>query len=87
MTIALFQGEKLSAEQAFASGSLDAKQESFALKPEKKIDLAVAVTSTPNHAENVVGLIRGSDPVMKNEYVIISAHLDHIGFSGDATRR
>jgi Zn-dependent M28 family amino/carboxypeptidase len=61
---------------------LDAKQESFALKPEKKIDLAVAVTSTPNHAENVVGLIRGSDPVLKNEYVIISAHLDHIGLSG-----
>ncbi len=81
MTLALFQGEKLTAEQAFASGSSDAKQESFALKPEKKIDLSVAVTSTPSHAENVVGLISGSDPVLKNEYVIISAHLDHIGFS------
>ncbi|PTX18432.1 Zn-dependent M28 family amino/carboxypeptidase [Pontibacter mucosus] len=28
---------------------------------------------------NVVGKIEGSDPVLKNEYVVHSAHLDHIG--------
>lgn len=28
---------------------------------------------------NVVGLIVGSDPTLKNEYVIFTAHLDHIG--------
>ncbi len=28
---------------------------------------------------NVVGLIEGSDPALKNEYVVLSAHLDHIG--------
>ena len=28
---------------------------------------------------NVVGMIEGSDPVLKNEYVIMSAHLDHTG--------
>jgi hypothetical protein len=28
---------------------------------------------------NVAGLIEGSDPVLKNEYVILSAHFDHIG--------
>lgn len=29
---------------------------------------------------NVVGLIEGNDPKLKNEFVIISAHYDHIGF-------
>ncbi len=29
--------------------------------------------------ENVVAMVEGSDPVLKNEYVIVSAHLDHIG--------
>jgi hypothetical protein len=29
---------------------------------------------------NIVGLIEGSDPELKNEYVIISAHHDHLGF-------
>ncbi|MCX2740312.1 M28 family peptidase [Pontibacter anaerobius] len=28
---------------------------------------------------NVVGKIEGSDPVLKNEYVVHSAHLDHVG--------
>ncbi|MFZ4591132.1 MAG: M20/M25/M40 family metallo-hydrolase, partial [Ignavibacteria bacterium] len=28
---------------------------------------------------NVAGLLEGSDPVLKNEYLIIGAHLDHVG--------
>jgi len=31
--------------------------------------------------ENVVGILEGGDPVKKNEFVVISAHLDHIGLS------
>lgn len=30
-------------------------------------------------APNVIGIISGSDPALKDEYVVISAHLDHIG--------
>ncbi|GGW68747.1 peptidase M28-like protein [Winogradskyella epiphytica] len=32
-------------------------------------------------AFNVVGVIEGNDPKLKNEYVIIGAHYDHIGIS------
>ena len=28
---------------------------------------------------NIVGLLDGSDPKLKNEYLIIGAHLDHVG--------
>lgn len=28
---------------------------------------------------NVVGVLPGSDPLLKNEYVVFSAHLDHVG--------
>ena len=28
---------------------------------------------------NVVGLLKGSDPILKDEYLIIGAHLDHVG--------
>jgi len=28
---------------------------------------------------NVVGLLRGSDPVLKDEYIVVTAHLDHVG--------
>ena len=29
--------------------------------------------------ENVIALLEGSDPNLKNEYIVVSAHLDHIG--------
>ncbi|MEM1124350.1 MAG: M28 family peptidase, partial [Bacteroidota bacterium] len=28
---------------------------------------------------NVVGMVEGTDPVLKNEYIIYSAHYDHVG--------
>lgn len=37
---------------------------------------------------NVVGIVEGNDPVLKNEYIVIGAHYDHIGIitidKGDA---
>lgn len=30
-------------------------------------------------ARNVIGLLRGSDPVLKDTYVLITAHYDHVG--------
>jgi hypothetical protein len=41
-----------------------------------------AVSKTRNRitkSHNVVGVLEGSDPVLKNEYIILSAHLDHVG--------
>ena len=31
---------------------------------------------------NVVALLEGSDPVLKDEYLVIGAHYDHLGFGG-----
>lgn len=31
------------------------------------------------NAKNVVGVIEGTDPELKNEYVLLSAHYDHVG--------
>ncbi len=81
LTSSIFQGEKQSGEQIFYGSGSGAKQESFALSAQKKISLRVAVKDEPGHAENVVGMIEGGDPVKKNEYVVFSAHLDHIGLS------
>src|SRR6478736_1617400 len=33
-------------------------------------------------APNVIGVVEGSDPALKSEYVIYSAHMDHIGTPG-----
>jgi hypothetical protein len=39
----------------------------------------VAVRSEEVESPNVVALLPGSDPVLKDEYVVLSAHLDHDG--------
>ena len=36
-------------------------------------------------APNVVGLLRGSDPVLREEYVVYSAHMDHVGVRANET--
>jgi Zn-dependent M28 family amino/carboxypeptidase len=38
-----------------------------------------AVKRTPLASENVIGIHEGSDPSLRSEYVVMSAHLDHVG--------
>jgi hypothetical protein len=49
----------------------------FALVP--ALDVWTAMEKTPLDAPNVLGVLRGSDPALRNQYVIVSAHLDHLG--------
>lgn len=39
--------------------------------PQQELDQA--------RAPNVVAVLRGSDPALRDEYVVISAHMDHVG--------
>jgi len=39
------------------------------------------VITSRQSAPNTVGMIEGSDPKLKQEYVLFSAHMDHIGIS------
>ena len=38
---------------------------------------------TPGASSNVVGIIPGSDPALRDQVVVLSAHLDHIGVRTD----
>ncbi|MET6989768.1 M28 family peptidase [Sediminicola arcticus] len=37
------------------------------------------LTNMDTNAYNIVGVLEGTDPVLKNEFVVIGAHYDHIG--------
>jgi hypothetical protein len=43
------------------------------------LSVSYSTTHTDIESYNVVGLIPGVDKVLKNEYVVHSAHLDHVG--------
>ena len=40
----------------------------------------IARTPVAYPARNVVGILRGTDPTLRNQYVSLTAHLDHVGF-------
>jgi hypothetical protein len=53
------------------------KAQSFDLG--KKLSVQYKTKHSDIETWNVVGMIPGNDPVLKNEYVVHTAHLDHVG--------
>lgn len=47
------------------------------------IDTKLKVTTRKITSPNVAGLLRGSDPNLMNEFVVLSAHWDHLGIRFD----
>jgi Zn-dependent M28 family amino/carboxypeptidase len=69
-----------------ASGQdFDALKRAAATKDFRPVALNAKFGATVNNSvrevqsQNVVGLLEGSDPQLKNEYVIYTAHWDHLG--------
>jgi hypothetical protein len=79
MATALFQGEKHSADEILKSVAGIEPIPAFDLDPAKKVSLTISAEDELLSTQNVVGLIEGSDPVLKKEYVAVGAHYDHIG--------
>jgi hypothetical protein len=88
-----FTGDETFFEELFAGGSvkfadiLAAAQRGDAIAPvtlPAKISIKIdntfeALSEQISH--NVVGMIEGTDPALKDTYVMFGAHLDHIGYS------
>ena len=49
------------------------------------VQLHTDVRATRVDAQNVVALLPGADPLLADEYVIVGAHYDHLGFGGDGS--
>jgi Zn-dependent M28 family amino/carboxypeptidase len=80
---ALFAGSgKSVAALRAAAAKKGARIKGFALKPLVKI--ARTSTVSAQKSQNVIAILPGSDPALANEYVLLMAHLDHIGVKPDA---
>lgn len=88
MAAALFQGEAHSANDVFDAANAGSPLASFELKADKRASLNIVASPSTVNTQNVVAVLEGSDPVLKNEYVAIGAHYDHVGIgvpvNGDA---
>lgn len=63
----------------------------FATAPQSKdLDVTVDISTElePNAAtgKNVIAYLEGKDPVLKNEFIIVGAHFDHLGYGEVGSR-
>jgi len=86
MVNAILQGEKIDYETIKKQMSEGAVSGAFDLN--KQAEFTVAAKVETILTQNVVGVIEGSDPQLKNEYVAVGAHYDHVGMraTGDGDR-
>ena len=49
------------------------------------MNLSTDVVRREVSASNVVGILDGSDPTLKNEVIVIGAHYDHLGHGGEGS--
>ncbi|RLD71444.1 MAG: hypothetical protein DRJ29_03430 [Bacteroidetes bacterium] len=50
-----------------------------------EVDITVDLHPKKMETSNVVATLKGSDPALTNEYVVIGAHHDHLGMGGPGT--
>lgn len=74
-----FEGRNAGSRGGHAAGIYIAQQL-------RKSNLTSSVSATTyfqdfgNECRNILGLLPGSDPKLKNEYILIGAHYDHVGY-------
>jgi Zn-dependent M28 family amino/carboxypeptidase len=79
----LFAGGPVTLEAALAEADKpQGAVKGFALATKASIVLKTEIEK--RESSNVVGLIEGSDPTLKAQTIILSAHLDHIGIKENA---
>jgi len=62
------------------------KNNSSFLIPITKAAIKTELIEEKGESSNVIGLLEGSDPILKNEFVVIGAHYDHIGLGERGSR-
>ncbi|MCX6283736.1 MAG: M20/M25/M40 family metallo-hydrolase [Bacteroidetes bacterium] len=61
---------------------ITAKQKPNSFETAAIVQVKVDVVQKHAKTANVIGLLEGSDPVLKDEYLVIGGHYDHLGFGG-----
>jgi hypothetical protein len=77
----LFSGEEFSFEEIKNKKENKEPLPAFDLK--KEIDIDVKKYEGIKKSYNIVGVIEGYDPLLKQEYIAVGAHYDHVGIIGE----
>jgi Zn-dependent M28 family amino/carboxypeptidase len=79
MANALLAGEKFDASTLVTKNEAGETVPPFELSASKNVAVTIAIKAERPMTQNVVAVWEGSDPILKNEYVAVGAHYDHVG--------
>lgn len=54
----------------------------FRVNTKSSVSANINVTQNETESRNIVAMIPGTDPVLKEQYVVVGAHFDHLGMGG-----
>ncbi len=81
--------DKILAKSGFSISKLEA--EIISAKKPKSFNTGITVNAKSDvelirvNTSNIYTIIEGNDPILKNEYIVIGAHYDHLGLGGDGS--
>ncbi|MBV9957157.1 MAG: M20/M25/M40 family metallo-hydrolase, partial [Acidobacteria bacterium] len=52
---------------------------------QSRLTLATSIVRKDAPADNIIGILEGSDPQLKKEFIVIGAHYDHLGRGGEGS--
>jgi hypothetical protein len=74
----LYNGESGDPNRIFSQPDISRGHD---LSPVKKLQLVLNLNVERAETQNIVGILEGQDPQLKQEYVALGAHYDHVGIS------
>lgn len=78
--------DKLLLSSGYTADSLEAliigKKKPFSFAVQGLLDAQTDVHQEKQQTANVMGLLKGSDPVLRDQYLVVGAHFDHLGMGG-----
>ncbi len=79
----LFHGCDISLDEA--REKIDSLHKPLSFELSRKVNINIKTKyNKSGRTQNIAGKIEGNDPELKDEYIIIGAHLDHVGRQGPA---
>ena len=85
MANALLKGEKFDAAALVSKFNAGEALPTFEFSSGKNVKVNITVKNERPMTQNVVAVWEGSDPKLKNEYVAVGAHYDHVGICAPAS--
>ena len=85
LPVAVVSQDLIGGKAMFDGFESAAKKRQYMFDENSKVSLTIDLSRKEIQAYNVVGILEGSDRLLKNEAIIVGAHYDHLGRGGEGS--